>query len=571
MTLNKNLHWLIYILFMLSCARQSAPTGGPKDTIPPTLVRSIPPNEAINFKASKLELEFSEDVILLNPKEQLIVTPTIGKDYKITYRKNFVTIEFEEPLKDSTTYTFNFRESVGDITEKNPVRNLHLAYSTGTYIDSLSIEGRVYDLLKGKELADITVALHPHNDTINILEHPAIYFTKSDKKGQFTISHLKPGTYFVYAFQDKNRNLVVNSRSESYGFLADEQTLINDVKNLSLGLIRLDAGPLKMTSARPYNTYFNIRTSKNLRTFTVNATDSSELSYTFGEDAANIRLYPTTASKDSVQVHLLALDSLDNALDTTLYAKYSTREVTPEKFDMTVSSTSLMAHTGELLSVIQFTKPIKEVNFDSLYFQVDSLTRVNFSPENLTWEPLHRRMTIRQKLDPKIYVTEEPSRNLRRGSRSQTPAATQSDSVKRILLNEFTAAKGAFVSIEGDSSRKITQTVKPLTQPEMSVVNIQIRTDEPEFLVQLLDNNGKIMREVQNIHRVKFQDVIPGDYQIRLIIDRNANGRWDPGNYFTSTEPEPVIYYRGSDGSTAIKGVKANWEIGTDGEMFITY
>jgi hypothetical protein len=265
MKLINNLHWFICALFLLSCARQSSPTGGPKDTIPPVLMRALPPNETINFDANQLELIFSEDIILNTPKEQLIVTPTIGKDYDITYRRNTVVIEFEEPLQDSTTYTFNFRESIQDITEKNPVENLKLAFSTGTYLDSLSIQGTIYDLLKGTPVKDATVALHVENDTFNIFEHPAVYFTKTNDKGEFIITHLKPDNYYLYAFEDKNRNLIVNSRTESYGFLSEHQYLIENIEGISVGLVRLDAGPLKITSARPYNTYFNIRTTKNLR------------------------------------------------------------------------------------------------------------------------------------------------------------------------------------------------------------------------------------------------------------------------------------------------------------------
>ena len=291
----------------------------------------MPPDETINFKGNKIELTFSEDVTLNAPKEQLIITPTIGKDYKITARKDAVVLEFEEPLQDSTTYTFNFRETVQDITEKNPVENLALAYSTGDYIDSLSIEGKVYNMLEGKEVADATVALHIENDTFNIFEHPAVYFTKTDKEGNFRIDHLKPDNYFIYAFQDKNRNLIVNSRSESYGFLSDHQYLLENIKDVEIGLINLDAGPLRITSARPYNTYFNIKTTKNLRTFAVTSTDSTTLSYTFGEDNANIRLYDTV-EKDSIQIHLVASDSINNMIDTTLYAKFLTREVTPEEF-----------------------------------------------------------------------------------------------------------------------------------------------------------------------------------------------------------------------------------------------
>ena len=567
MTLSKNLHWFLYIIFLASCARQSAPTGGPKDTIPPVLVKALPPDETINFRENKIELMFSEDIILNAPKEQLIVTPTIGKDYKITARKNTVTLEFEEPLLDSTTYTFNFRETVQDITEKNPVENLTLAYSTGNYIDSLSIEGTVYDMLKGKEVADATVALHVENDTFFILEHPALYFTKTDKQGKFRIDHLKPDNYFIYAFQDKNRNLIVNSRSESYGFLSEYQYLLENIEDLNIGMVNLDAGPLKMTSARPYNTYFNIKTTKNLRTFRLAASDSSTLSYTFGEDQANIRLYDTT-EKDSIHVHLLALDSIDNKIDTAFYAKFTTREVTPERFSADVISTSIISHTGQLEAVLRFSKPLRFINYDSMYFQVDSLTRVNLSPADVTWDPLKRHITISKQANPELFTNGEQNGQARRGRISSPQVETEKGLAK---INELNLRTAAFISIEGDTSETIVQQIKPLGEQDLSIINIGIRTTEESFIVQLIDRDFKVVQEVPNQGNVRFANVVPGDYQIRLIIDRNGNDRWDPGNYFEKREPEPVIYYRSADGTTTIKGVKANWEVGSDNEMLITY
>lgn len=570
MTLAKNLHWLICIISLVSCARQSSPTGGPKDTIPPVLVRAIPPNETVNFRAGEIELLFSEDVILNTPKEQLIVTPTIGKEYNITYRRNLVRIEFEDPLKDSTTYTFNFREAIQDITEKNPVRNLQLAYSTGTYIDSLSIEGTIYDILTGVTVKDATVALHPENDTFNIFEHPATYFTKTDKQGKFRITNLKPDNYFIYAFEDKNRNLIVNSRTESYGFLPDYQYLMEDIANLSIGITRLDAGPLKITSARPYNTYFNIRTTKNLRTFKITAADSSDLSYTFGDTPANIRLYRTT-DKDSIQIHLLALDSIDNAIDTTLYAKYLTREVTPEPFRLSLTSSSLMGHTGQLEAVIQFTKPLKEINFDSLYFQADSLTRVAVEARDVTWDKLKRTLTISKKMDRTLFLNGETTRQTARSSRRPVVPAAETPSEKPVpVLNELHLRPATFISIEQDTSEALVQNIQPRKEQDLAVIHIGIQTEEQAYIVQLLDNNNNVVRQVSNTPAIRFENITPGDYKIRLIIDKNENGRWDPGNYFTGTPPEPVVYYRGADQSTAIKGVKANWVIGED-EMFITY
>lgn len=569
MNFTKNLHWLICSLLLCSCARQSAPTGGPKDTIPPVVVKTIPQNEAINFKGKELQLLFSEDVILNTPKEQLIITPAIGKDYKITYRKNIVTLTFDQPLKDSTTYTFNFRDAVQDITEKNPVKNLQLALSTGSYIDSLSISGTIYDLLRGKVIEDATAALHTENDTFSIFEDPTVIFTKTSKQGTFKISHLKPDKYFIYAINDKNRNLVVNSRTEAYGFISGYQQLTDTLGNINIGLVRLDATPLKLTSARPYNTYFNIRANKNLRTFDITATDSSDLSFTFGENNANIRVYKTT-EKDSLAIHLVAQDSLDNRIDTTLYAKYLTRQVTPEKFDVSIPTSSLLVDKGLLKATLLFTKPIGEIDFDSIFFQVDSLNKITFTPQDLLWDPLLRKMTIEKTFDRALYPSDEATTIQGRPTRSLSPKAPKS-SESGIKPNQLILGKGAFLSIENDSSKHIAQSMTPMREADLSVINIEIRTTETSFLVQLLDNNYKVVQQQQNKPKVRFSDITPGDYQIRLIIDSNSNGRWDPGNYFKGEEPEKIIYYRSPDGTTSIKGVKANWEIGTDGEMFITY
>jgi hypothetical protein len=125
----KYIHWIFYPLFALSCARQTTPTGGPKDTIPPTLISSLPRQGQINFKGKSIQLTLSETVILNNPKDQLIITPDIGKDVEYKSKKNQVFITFKEDLKDSTTYAINFRDAIQDITEKNPAVRLKLAFS----------------------------------------------------------------------------------------------------------------------------------------------------------------------------------------------------------------------------------------------------------------------------------------------------------------------------------------------------------------------------------------------------------------------------------------------------------
>lgn len=109
----------------------------------PKLGSSNPTIGQKNFKGSQLELTFSEPIKLKDAKEEILITPTPGKNTTYTVKKNKLIIEPENDWKENTTYNLNFREGVQDLTEGNPVENLRLAFSTGPEIDSLSIEGGI--------------------------------------------------------------------------------------------------------------------------------------------------------------------------------------------------------------------------------------------------------------------------------------------------------------------------------------------------------------------------------------------------------------------------------------------
>jgi uncharacterized protein (DUF2141 family) len=554
MKLTPHLHWLLYIIFIASCAKQSSPTGGPKDTIPPILEHSLPKKEATNFKGDKLEMTFSELVVLNNPKEQLIITPSIGKEFEVTSKKKTVTLDFGAPLKDSTTYTFNFRDAVQDITEKNPVRNFQIAISTGPYIDSLSISGTITDLLKAKPFQNATIALHPKNDTFSIFKHPAEIFTKTDKSGKFTIDHLKPGTYYLYAFDDKNRNLFADSRSEYYGFLKDSINLHKDTARIALGMVRLDARPLKITSARPYNSYFNIRTSKNLNNFTLSGLNMDKLYYSYGEDQSNIRVYQNIPPGDSLLINLVAQDSIGNKLDTVLYAKFSERDVSPEKFSTAISRANVISDKGLFSATLTFTKPVKEINFDSLYFQVDSLNTIRFDGSNLKWDHSTNTLSIEKRIDRTLFPLPE--------AETRSAPAKSKKAPGRKYINELRSRKGAFVSIENDSSAAITRNIEPVSSQDLSIILYTVTTNVPQkYLVQLLDKDFNMIRQFESKPSGQFDNLPAGEYILRIVGDVNGNTAWDAGNYLTRTQPEPITYYQSETGQMVIN-LKTNWEYG---------
>ncbi len=545
---------LIAIIF--ACAKQTSPTGGPKDTIPPRLINSQPKHEALNTNPTTITLEFNEHIILANPKEQIIITPDIQKKYDITAKRTRVIIQLENKLDSNTTYSINFRDAVQDITEKNPARNLRIAFSTGSYIDSLSITGTVRDLFQNKEVKDATVALY-QADTFNIFKHKPVYLTKTNDKGQYSIENLKHGIYYVYAFDDKNRNLIVDSKSEMYGFRSDSLYLDQSVENINIYTIKLDARPLTLTSARANNTFFNIRTSKGLHDYEILSPTGDTLYTTFGEANANIRIYNTLPQRDSSAIQFLARDSIGNTIDTTLYVKFSPRQTKPESFSVKLNQTTLLGRTAQLTARATFTKPIKEITYDSAFIQLDSITTLTFQPEEITVDNKKRTIDF-QKSIPRTHLKTEAA--------TPQQAAQAQKSTPQPSLSIY-LGRGTFISIENDSSTLVTQSLRPLYYEDTGLIIAAVDTDRPNWIIQLTDKSNNVIRQAVNQKQVTFNDLPAGDYLLRAIDDVDGDGAWTPGNFYEKREPEKIIFYT-NDKSVPLINLKANFELGP---MLITF
>lgn len=542
--INLAIFLLIHIL-VISCAKQTSPTGGPKDTIPPTLTSSQPRKGQTNIKPKQITLEFDEPVILNNPKEQILITPDLQKKYKIETRNRTVNIELETELIDSTTYLLNFRDAIQDLTEKNPVRDLKLAFSTGIYIDSLRISGTIRDQFKNIEIKDATVALY-QSDTFNIFKHKPTYITKTNQKGEFLFEYLKHGTYYIYAFDDRNKNLITDSKSESFGFLSDSLVISDDRKALIINASRLDSRPFKLTSSRPYNTYSTINFVKGLQDYRLTTLDADTIYSTYGDTRATIQLYNTFRATDSTQVKLIAKDSADQKIDTTLYIKFSQRPTQPEKFSVTISETKLTTARGILSGKGTFTKPIKAIDADSIFFQLDSVTFIPISPQNISMDNKLKTFTFEVNFDKSLIPKNDDKQQTQK---------------KNKPLTQLYLGKGSFISVETDSSAAIKQPLTPLKEDDLSVLKLQIETKHPNYILDLLTKDYKTVTTRINPKTITLEDLIPGDYIIRITIDSDGNGHWTPGNIAQRREPEKFVYYV-NEKKTPIVSLKANWELG---------
>ena len=68
---------LIYLVSIVGsgCAQIGAPTGGPRDSIPPVLISAIPKLLTTNFTGNKITLVFDEYINVKDEQKNVLVSP----------------------------------------------------------------------------------------------------------------------------------------------------------------------------------------------------------------------------------------------------------------------------------------------------------------------------------------------------------------------------------------------------------------------------------------------------------------------------------------------------------------
>jgi uncharacterized protein (DUF2141 family) len=528
---------LTLVTICWKCATITTPEGGPKDVTPPTLLRSNPKQNEKNFKEKTLQLYFNETLKLKNPKEEIIITPSPGKEIEFITKGNNLIINPKENWKDSTTYSISFREAVQDITEGNFVPNLRLAFSTGAVIDSLIIKGTVKEALTEKIPENITVAIYTQ-DTFNIFKHNPIYFTKIDKTGAFKIENLKQGKYLIYAFEDKNKNLKVDSQTEKFGFLSDTVQLKKDVNGLTIPLIRIDTRNLKLTSARSIQDLVTIRFNKAIVTYKIKTENNSYLHNSFGDDQTKVSVLINEEVKDSIKIKITAQDSLLQKVDTSLYIKRTPVKRTKDQFKISFSEVEIDSVSATFKAHFKANKIISHFKLDSMRISLDSSLYVQLTRKDIVYDSINKRGSLKKELNRKDIST------------------------KKQKFTNLILGKNFVSTIEDDSVKRQTINSKILTNEETGTLITEVTNKTKyNFILELLNQDNKVIRTVYNEKIYSLEGLNPGTYKLRITIDKNCNGKWDYGNILLREEPEPTFIYKTLDKKFEFP-IRANWEVG---------
>lgn len=519
-----------YIL-VYSCAVEAAPLGGPKDnTGPVPIPEKSTPNEQIFFKKQDITLAFNEWVVLKNPNA-IIISPPLDNKLEAKLKKKNLVLSFDEQdtLRENTTYTINIGSAIVDYTEGNPMENYTFVFSTGSYIDSLSVQGVVIDDFTKEPVEEVIVSMYDNLQDSAIYKERPMYFTRTDKNGKFKINNIKQDSFRIFALDDKNLNYFKDQENEGMAFYPD--TIILDTsfqENIKLGFF-VPAPSLRITSKDQEYSLLKLTLNKAVDSLDYILSRQPEFLESFiKKDTA----YLWYQNKDSTDIYIdLGNDKID-----TIALIVETDSI---KYNNKIRIQNAIATTKSTLApsdTFRFTLNRYITSFDPSKIQLIDSSDL-----------------------PKEYYIELNKKDKR------------SFLIKRKWLEgqkyNLVLLEGAFTDFLGNSSDSLN--VSFITGNTSSLGEIIFELDSLnasyDYIIELSKGNDVYSKTVNNQDSttVVFNALKTGKYKSRIIEDRNNNGRWDPGNYNDKIPSERWI-------SAPLESLKAGWtlEVSVNGRKF---
>lgn len=515
-------------LFLTSCAQKGTPSGGPKDITPPVLLRATPDtfSKNVSTRLKEIQLEFDEYVVLKDNSKNIVVSPNMKASPTFlpsgTASKK-VKVVFNDSLKKNTTYVINFGKAIQDNNEGNPYNHFNYVFSTGEFIDSLSLSGNLRDLMERKLEKETIAALflvdNNYNDSIVFSGKPN-YIAEVDSTGSFKFNYLHAGNYQLIAFTEETENKKLDKANEKMAFYDSIINPGNPPKNIQLALFtppqdyRFSDGTQKA-----YGT-LEFVVEGNPETLEVNSIEPKI------EGAISIR----KAYGDTLQYFFnpekLDLKDRRTRMRFSLTHHGKTDTIPPIVYDnKTENNLSVFASKGTFvpgsLYKIGASNPISSFNKDSISIKKDS-TLLDFEITQLSEKELQLTFPIAFESGYKIELL---------------PGA----------ITDFFGKKNDSLNF-GFTTKK-----------ERDYGNLQLKIDNKPahpFWLQLLSSDGKVVSSTygsESTHNFRF--LSPGKYYFKLLVDTNNNQRWDTGDILQRKAPEPVYIYPENI------NVKAYWDL----------
>ena len=534
------IYWVILGIIVFSCAKPLSPTGGPRDEIPPEVVKSTPPSGTLNYDGGEVRFWFSEPIRKPTYDKEIFISPFTRRPKIIladSYKR--FKIKFDEDLRPNTTYVITLTE-IKDNQESNALEEAYtLAFSTGDQIDSMELKGRIQSPRLGKHIKDMIVMLFDADSAINGAfkgQRPS-YLTKADEDGKFSFQYLRNAPFRILAVKDGDQSNSYSQPNEQVAISTD--TLIvfpDDSSNLAtvelFAFVPDEVAPRVQDFDWLNDSTLACRFSENLRLDTLQLIVTD----TLNQDSIELTAFSWYRHKDPEllvhmprpqtmysHLHFVGIsDSLWNLSDSVLL-------ITPNR-SRTEEVPLLQGPTLDMeREVWEFLTCKKLSPADSVLISLTDTARSDSNRKLIpyTWE----QVGFQVRLQPKILPDTTVPFVLRVGGKLlQTQDSSLLDSTFRYDLKWFD--KEEFGEIQG-------------------VVRLDSTWEGP--IILRLKSKETIVRTAFDT-TFHFRYLKEGEYTFEIVQDADSNQIWSPGVIFPPRLPERIYEH-----AEAIS-IKANWE-----------
>lgn len=513
----------LFILLLHSCARVGSPLGGTKDTLPPVFTGSNLDSARVNIPTDlkSLRLDFDEYITLKNVQRDLTISPpiTVKKILPSMLGNRYILIEWEEPLQENTTYSFNFGNAIQDLNEGNVLSYFNYAFSTGEELEETYISGDIFNAMQRRldpdeittnDNKNYVVGLYQEKDTVNYKTKP-YYMTKADPDGYFELNYVSPGKYRILAFEDENQNSVYDEGKEKVGFLEEVIDLEESISGMPLGLYPSEKS-FRYLEAKESVGGFQVLFEGNPQNVSIEVLEDKikdyKVTHRAYSDTATVWFNATSENigidkSENIKFRYTTSEKTD---DASLFYRLST----PSDLTLNNAEGNLIKPDGtfELLSNYE----LQNLETAQWKLSLDSLTTVPFTAKIA--EKNSRRIIIEADFQP--------------GNKYSLEMGTSS-----VRSFYATNEKAYQFNFEVDREENYGTFVLELDQVPQQV-----------FWLQFLRENGELDFQVQTSEKVsRLEFVKPGTYQLRMLVDKDGNGRWDAASLPELKLSEPVYLF----------------------------
>ncbi|MCZ2442524.1 MAG: Ig-like domain-containing protein [Flavobacteriales bacterium] len=551
--------WYVYVILfsgwiVSSCANIIPLEGGSRDTTPPKLIKAMPDTFSLQFKTKKISLYFDEFVVISNASQEVFLSPPMKTKPELILKGRSVDIVLQDTLLPNTTYIIRFGKAIADNNEGNVAHNLSYVFSTGSFIDSLSLQFKVINAFTLKPVEGVTILLYnQQGDSLPYKTDP-YYIGESNSTGYATLSYLSGGDYNVFALKESNLNLRYDRAGEWIGFM--DQSLQSG-----------DSVVYRILLFKEENKRNTLRFARMIH--------PGKICFVFQSPADSIRIEPIT---DSLPGFASSTEFGSDEHDSLLYwykpIKADTllfRVLQNGVWDTVTVRKSL--HAAGSGSKGKGAKP----TVSSSEMPVFEIKRILNEDEDFT-------LPIKFILSSPIDKVRPDLASLKQDDKSIALHLSFTDSLKRNLSVEAKLEEGktytlillpqCLTDLFGNSHDTLIFRFKTALSSDFHNVSLQIEhiIDTRAVVLQWMDDKEKILLEQsvvvneEGLTKINFSRIREGKYTLRMIYDANQNGTWDTGCYDKRIQPEKVSYYpqvievkKGFD-------LNLNWDIGKASE-----